>query len=85
MTGSNESKQERTMSDKAVNEIIERATNDAGFRQQLLSSPLETLKGFDLTDEERDLLSGLNEDTFDEFAGGLGDRTTKGKWIPGAG
>jgi hypothetical protein len=66
------------MSDKAVSEIIERATKDAGFRQQLFNNPLETLKGFDLTDEERDLLSDLDENTFDEFAGGLGDRSTKG-------
>ena len=71
------------MSDKGINEVIERATNDAGFRQQLFNNPLETLKGFDLTDEERDLLSGLDEDTFDEFAGGLGDRTTKGSWTAG--
>lgn len=72
------------MSDKAVSEVIERATNDAAFRQQLFTNPIETLKSFDLTDEERDLLSGLNEDTFDEFAGGLGDRQTKG-FAPGTG
>ncbi|MFO7538184.1 MAG: Os1348 family NHLP clan protein [Chloroflexota bacterium] len=73
------------MSDKSISEIIEKATNDATFRQQLLNNPLDTLKGFDLTDEERDLLSGLDEDTFDEFAGGLGDRSTKGSMRPGFG
>jgi hypothetical protein len=73
------------MSDKAVNEIIERATNDAGFRQRLFANPIETLKGFDLTNEERDLLSNLNEDTFDQFAGDLGDRQTQGRWVPGPG
>jgi hypothetical protein len=73
------------MSEQAVSEIVERATNDEGFRQQLLTDPIETLKGFDLTDEERKLLSNLDEDTFDEFVGGLGDRSTKGKWVPGVG
>jgi hypothetical protein len=71
------------MSEQAVSEIVERATNDEDFRQQLLTDPIETLKGFDLTDEERKLLSNLDEATFDEFVGGLGDRSTKGKWVPG--
>lgn len=73
------------MPDQAVSDVLERATNDADFRQRLFADPIETLKEFDLTDEERELLSDLNEETFDEFAGGLGDRLTQGRWIPGTG
>jgi hypothetical protein len=73
------------MSEQAVSEILERATNDEGFRQQLLTDPIATLQSFDLTDEERELLSSLDEDTFDEFVGGLGDSSITGKWVPGVG
>jgi hypothetical protein len=38
------------------------------------------LTGDYVTDDERELLSNLDEGNFDEFAGGLGDRSTKG-WI----
>lgn len=73
------------MSDQTVKEIIERAINDKAFRQLLFKNPDEALKEYDLTKEERQILEGLDEDNFDDFAGGLGDRTTKGRWVPGAG
>ncbi|HEX6387167.1 MAG TPA: Franean1_4349 family RiPP [Anaerolineae bacterium] len=73
------------MSEAAVKQVIDRAVGDAKFRQMLFRDPDSALQGYDLTDEERNLLSDVDEDNFDEFAGGLGDRTTKGKWIPGAG
>lgn len=72
------------MSEKVLKEIIQRAVEDEAFRKLLFSSPQEALKGYDLTAEEIKTLSDLNEDNFDKFAGGLGDRTTKG-WIPGGG
>ena len=68
-----------------VKEIIERAVKDEAFRKLLFSDPSQALHGYDLTDEERELLSDLNEENFSEFAGGLGDRTTKGTWVPGVG
>jgi hypothetical protein len=68
------------MSDVVLKEIIDRAVSDDSFRQKLLSDATAALKGYDLTDAERALLSNLDEGSFDEFAGGLGDRTTKG-WI----
>ena len=71
------------MSDFGVKEIIERAIEDEKFRKLLFSDPEAALSGYDLTDQERKLLSNLDEDNFDEFAGGLGDRTTKGAWRPG--
>ncbi|GAB4272520.1 MAG: Franean1_4349 family RiPP [Candidatus Promineifilaceae bacterium] len=70
------------MSDQTVKEIIERALNDKAFRQLLFKNPDEALKEYDLTDEERKILEGLDEDNFDDFAGGLGDRSTKGAIRP---
>jgi len=71
------------MSKEVVMEIIERANKDKKFRQELFKNPTNALKGYDLTDEERAALEGLDEENFDDFAGGLGDRTTKGVWRAG--
>ena len=68
------------MSEVVLKEIVDRAVADDSFRKKLLSDPTSALAGYDLTDAERELLSNLDEGKFDEFAGGLGDRTTKG-WI----
>jgi hypothetical protein len=65
--------------------IIERAIDDEQFRLLLFNKPEEALAGYDLTDEERGRLGALNQANFDEFAGPLDDRTTKGTWRPGAG
>lgn len=71
------------MSEAVVKEIIEKAIGDEKFRHQLFNNPGKALAGYKLTAEERKTLEGLNEDNFDGFAGGLGDRTTKGVWHPG--
>jgi hypothetical protein len=72
------------MSDTVVKEIISRAVEDDGFRNLLFSNPDQALEGYTLTAEQRSLLKGLNKENFDEFAGQLGDRSTKG-WVPGTG
>jgi hypothetical protein len=72
------------MSDTVLKEIIDRAVNDEKFRDLLFNNPDKALEGYKLSDEDRKILEGLNADNFDEFAGGLGDRTTKG-WLPGSG
>ena len=66
------------MSDTALKEIIDRATKDEKFRNLLLTDPDKALADYKLSDADRKILEGLTEDTFEEFAGGLGDRTTKG-------
>ena len=72
------------MSQSVVMDIIGKAIDDEKFRKQLFKHPAKALEGYDLTDAERASLSDLSEDNFDGFAGGLGDRTTKGA-IPGTG
>lgn len=69
---------------EALEQVVDRAAKDADFRKLLLSSPDEALKGYAVTADERQLLDGLTEETFDEFSGSLGDRTTKG-FLPGTG
>ena len=73
------------MSQAVVMEIIGKAIDDKKFRKELFKHPDKALKSYDLTDEERASLSNLNEDNFNDFAGGLGDRTTKGWIAPGGG
>lgn len=69
---------------EALEQIVDRAVKDTNYRQLLLSNPNEALKGYNVTADERQMLAGLTDNTFDEFAGALGDRTTKG-FIPGTG
>lgn len=71
------------MSDSALKEIIDLAVKDEKFRNQLFSDPNTALEGYNISDEDRKILEGLNADNFDEYAGGLGDRTTKGLWAAG--
>lgn len=71
------------MSKSEVIAIIERALDDENYRNLLFNNPDEALKGYDLTADERKRLSSLTPENFDEFAGPLTGRTTKGQWIPG--
>ncbi|MBE2221354.1 MAG: Franean1_4349 family RiPP [Anaerolineae bacterium] len=73
------------MSDTALKEIIDRATKDEKFRNQLFTDPEKALAGYELSDEDRETLENINADNFDQFAGGLGDRSTKGLWSIGTG
>jgi len=72
------------MSQAVVMEIIGKAIDDENFRKELFETSAQALKGYELTDKEYASLSNLNENNFGDFAGGLGDRTTKG-WIPPSG
>ena len=69
---------------EALEQVVDRAVKDSNYRDLLLNNPEKALEGYAVTDEERQMLSELTTDTFDEFAGGLGDRTTKG-FLPGTG
>ncbi len=67
------------MSESVVQEIISKAVMDGSFRKKLLSDPKSALAGYELTDADHEMLKKL---TTEKFAGGLGDRLTKG-WLPG--
>jgi len=69
---------------EALDQLVERAVNDKAFRKLLFKDLDKALEGYAVTDEERTVLENLDEENFDEFAGGLGSRTTKGIW-PGMG
>ncbi len=71
------------MSDTVLKEIIDRAIKDEEFRNLLFTDLDKALEGYQISDEDRKILEGLDADNFDEFAGGLGDRTTKGLWSAG--
>ena len=71
------------MSDTVLKEIIDRAIKDEEFRNLLFNDLDKALAGYKISDEDRKILEGLDADNFDEFAGGLGDRTTKGLWSAG--
>ena len=72
------------MSD-ALDQVVSRAATDKKFRELLLSDPNKALEGYDVTDDERKMLSELTEESLDAFAGKLGTRQTQGRWIPSAG
>lgn len=69
---------------EALDQIVERAVSDKAFRILLFKDLDKALEGYPVSNEERQLLENLDEENFDEFAGGLGSRTTKG-FIPGTG
>ena len=70
------------MSTSVVKQIIEQALDDESFRKRLFNHPDKVLADYDLTPEEIQKLKGLDEETFDDFAGPLTGRTTKGQWFP---
>jgi hypothetical protein len=72
------------MSPSPLKEVLERAIDDSNFRQLLFRNPNEALKDYNLSEEDRKKLSNLDEDSFDDFAGPLTGRNTKG-WIPPTG
>jgi hypothetical protein len=65
------------MSRGSVAQVIAKALVDAEFRNRLLTEPDTALSGYDLTEEERDSLSALREDAFDDFASEVEERISK--------
>lgn len=69
---------------ETLEQIVDKAAKDDNFRKLLINNPNEALKGYELTSDEKALLEGLTEETFNDFAGTLGGRITKG-FMPGTG
>ncbi len=68
----------RTMSMQAVTEILERALSDAAFREQLKTNFDATIKGYDLTDNEKAALKKGDETAL--RAMGVDQRLNKPWW-----
>jgi hypothetical protein len=67
-----------------LKEVIGRAVADEQFRSLLLTDPSTALAGYDLSDEERQLLEDVDQKDLNQFAGSLGDGPT-GQWVHGQG
>jgi ABC-type lipoprotein release transport system permease subunit len=51
--------------------LIMTAVVDQGFREQLLTEPVEVMTGFELTEEERRVLTSIRASSFTDFAAQL--------------
>ncbi len=60
---------------EALNQVIERASTDQGFRSRLQSDPAGALAGYDLTPEERVALSSGDHEAIQAL--GVDARVTK--------
>ncbi len=68
------------MTQDTVAQIISRAVTDAEFRRLLLSNPDEALQDYDLSGDEIDALTNLEEEDLEDFSTKLDSRITKRVW-----
>lgn len=66
------------MSKKSVEAIIGKAAVDAEFRRKLLDNPSDVLSGFELSEEEKEALTNLDQEKLEVFSQSLDERLTKG-------
>jgi hypothetical protein len=67
------------MSQDAVQSLIGRAVMDKAFRELLFKDPDKAFEGYELSDKEKAILSELDADEVESFAGKLDERITKVK------
>ncbi len=67
-----------------MHKIIGMALTNEKFREALLKEPAKTLKEFDLTDEERQVIEAINTEALEEFASSLTKKITRwgDTWCP---
>ncbi len=65
------------MSKQALQTALDRAIDDADFRNQLASDPHTALAGYDLTSEERTAFMSADQSQLEQHLGPLDDRTSK--------
>ena len=65
------------MAESHVKQIIANAVINSEYREKLFKNPDEALAEFDLTDEERTVLKGLDRDKFDTTAAEMEDRISR--------
>lgn len=66
------------MSQAAVEQIVGKMLLDHAFRKQVMADPDTALKGFDLTEAEKQGLRNVDPNDFDETVVGLDQRVSKG-------
>ncbi len=71
------------MSREHLEAIVRRAINDSAFRELLTSDPDSALSGYDLSEEERELLANPQGADFNELLLNLEPRVSKGGGPPG--
>lgn len=65
------------MSIKVVGDILKKANEDESFKNSLLSNPDETLKDYDLSEDERKRFRSLNSEKLAMFQRNLDKRFMK--------
>ena len=69
------------MSAEIVTTVIRRAVAEQEFRTALFQNPTAALSGYELTDEERTMLTGLTAENFDAMAGEMEARMSKSTFL----
>lgn len=69
------------MSIESVQEIIGKAVVDGEYRELLFSEPGKAIESYDLTEEEKSALKGMEREKFDSVASELEDRISRGGLI----
>lgn len=65
------------MATEQLTEIITKALTDGTYRQQLLESPDEAMAGFELSDDEANMLRNLKPEAFEEIDLDVEERQSK--------
>ena len=66
------------MSLDSVQAIIGKASTEAEFRKLLQENPEKAFEGYELTDEEKESLSKIDNSQMESFAESLDNRISKG-------
>lgn len=69
------------MSAENLEKIVERAVEDAVFRDLLFSNPDQAIEGYELTEQEILILKSLAREKFDAGARELEERVSKNRLI----
>jgi hypothetical protein len=65
------------MSQENVAQIILKALNDLGFREQLYADPGKALASYELTEQERAEFNNMSHEAFDAYAAEVEQRVSK--------
>lgn len=69
------------MSAENLEKIVEKAVEDAVFRDLLFSNPDQAIEGYELTEQEILILKSMERENFDDVARELEKRVSKNRLI----